>query len=457
MSLQNWVIIICIVIVVLFLLLGLGIYLTRAPIRNDADINRLVNIIQDRSIWGSFATGPDQSRNKCHLYTFPVATLNGNIAVPTPTLNSTILNQLTGTPLPPNPSCLDSDQILAQQVTRTCLGPNEESDFHSIISLCATENGTIENIGGTETLYTNEPSGISGQCPSIRQCPGKLSVLSLNQNLNRGHLICLKKNSNTEVVVGHCDLTDPNQLFRVTRIDPGQNPNSLIPGGGQNGIISQMYDRRNNTCLKMSESTAVVRVDTPTMTRTFTGNRLEFGECVPNESIKGYPGYDWIFLPPFNYCSNPGICDPVCSNSNSCHTVGNNSNCVLKPDHSGNCTGQAFISIPPQMIYTGDLNFTTAPLINPQIKTYKGLLGLNALVKWLLDNNAKALMYGGKFPESGNYPILIPMASYSDPINNNDITVWEYLVHQYIDIDLWNFISKYDVCMTNTINNCYPL
>lgn len=457
MAFRNWVIIIALAILIIFTILALGLYFQKTPVKNAA-VDAAIQVLNDRSHWSNFRQGPDPNKNTCSLYTFPTTRINGNISIPVPTLNSTILDRLTGTPIVRPLTCLDTDQIVAQQVTRICVGPNEDSEYHNLITLCTAQNGDTIQLSGSETLYTSYNTDITGYCPNTVQCAGKLSVVSMAHNLNHDHLVCIKKNSDTDVIIASCDPSDISQLFRVTRIDPGQNPGSLIPGKGQNGIISQIYDRNNKTCMKMGNVNAQTTLHLSSRDITLTGTNVIFGECVANASLGafGYPGYDWVFLPATQYCNSPS-CTVNCPNANFCGTINNSSKCVEITSTPATCTGAAFINIPPQMIYTGNLDFTNAPMINPKIKTYQNLTGYNALVKWLIDNGALTLIYGGSLPSSGTKPILFPMNS----LDYSDAELSNYLSNQYIGLELYNFISQYSVCMTpapiNVGSNCYPL
>lgn len=457
MAFRNWLIIISLAVLIIFIILALGFYFQKKPIKN-ASVDAAIEIIKDRSYWSNFRQGPNTNKNICSLYTFPTTRINGNISIPVPTLNSTILDQLTGVTLPKPIKCIDSDQIAAQQVTRICIGPKEESVYHDLITLCTTQNGDIVPLSESETLYTSYPVPIIGTCPYIAQCAGKLSVISMAHNLNQGNLVCIKKISDTDLIIANCNPADTSQLFRVTRIDPGQNPSSLVPGKGQNGIISQIFDRNNNTCMKVGTTNTQTTLNLTGRTLTLTGTNVIFGECVKNNTLGllAFEGYDWVFLPGSEYC-NSTSCTVNCPNPNICGTVNNDSKCVKINSQPGTCTGSAFINVPPQMIYTGNLDFTNAPILNTKIKTYQNLTGYNALLKWLIDNGALTLIYGGNLPSSGTKPILFRMSSldYSDP------ELLNYLSNQYIGLELYNFISEYSVCTTsapiNIASNCYPL
>lgn len=218
-----------------------------------------------------------------------------------------------------------------------------------------------------------------------------------------------------------------------------------------------------------------------------------------------YPGYDWMFLPSVTYCSVPGGCSGVCSGvgpgtcgSNLCVNTGTpaapvctslcrcpcwkliNSSLIpdyMKPEQyctlcyntgadSAVCTANNYYAAcatacasgddcscagtfgsvtPQQIVYIGDLDFSTFPnLLLPL--PYKGLAGLNAIIAWLIDQNAKSIYYGG----GGTGVILKPLATNIQDCTQRGST------SQYINLPLYNIITHQEVCLADITNEiCY--
>lgn len=458
MAAVQWIIGIIVFVLILFLVVAISMYVFSTRPNVDPSLTYLQDTINDRSRWGDITDGPNPAKATCQLYTFPTKILNGQVAIPNPTFNSNILDQLNGQSIPATTSCLDTDQIIARQVQRTCTGAYEQSQYHNLITLCTRSTGGIAQIGDTDVLYSQNG------CAGFGKCPGRLSLVSLSHNLNLDTgLICINKVSNSNVNVEDCDPQTPNQLFRITRIDPGQNPASLTPGGAQNGLLVQFYDRADNTCMTAGTTPTSTTVTYEGTTSTVNGVDVVFGTCGADRpaslrnidaanGITVYPGYDWLMLPSFSFCSSSTGCTDACPNLTSCHSVGNSSTCVLRPSASGNCTGFSFVPVPPQIVYIGDLDWRTAPIINPSVNSYKQLYGLNGLLEWLIDNDAKSLFYGGSLPASGTKPIL---TSINNLFNYRNA---QFLDTQYVDLNLYNTISQYQVCSVSSPNEpCYPL
>src|SRR5690606_10889927 len=134
------------------------------------------------------------------------------------TYNASILDNLQG--IPTYPTCVDSDQVIAQQLQHTCIGPNGVSD--KSITKCDLLIGGTTGLGGTETFYSNT------KCSQISSCAGQMSVVALNfQAPNNPNFFCLQRttgNTGAQVNIVSCNPAEHAQLFRVTRINPGQNP-----------------------------------------------------------------------------------------------------------------------------------------------------------------------------------------------------------------------------------------
>jgi hypothetical protein len=188
------------------------------------------------------------------------------------------------------------------------------------------------------------------------------------------------------------------------------------------------------------------------------GFDLIFGECKVNPSatkeVPAYAGFNWVFLPSFNYCANPdGLCRTTCAAPCSRNDVNYSGACVC-PVGTPLCpcnNTYAVIPIPAMMIYTGNLDLKTAPLINKDIVTYGGLFGFNALFRWLIDNDALVLFYGNTDTKR---PIVITLRDTIPFIDT------KFFGNQYVDLDLYNAMTKYPLCDMNgtvSMTECYPL
>ena len=77
---------------------------------------------------------------------------------------------------------------------------------------------------------------------------------------------------------------------------------------------------------------------------------------------------------------------------------------------------------------------------------YKGLAGLNAIIAWLIDQNAKSIYYGG----GGTGVILKPLATNIQDCTQRGST------SQYINLPLYNIITHQEVCLADITNEiCY--
>lgn len=186
--------------------------------------------------WGKTTPSSDPYRSECLLYQFPDISISGQTYAPTPSLDSNILNRLNG--IPPG-DCYDTDQIVAQQLQRTCI---QNDLVENAISNCWTTNGERAPIGYQETYY--------GTCTDFRPCTGSLGYLALNfgkpncQNNNISSSLCLTKLGQTQVGFETCSLRDDRQKWRLNRTSP-----TIYPSLNSDGNIGQIYDRVSQQCL----------------------------------------------------------------------------------------------------------------------------------------------------------------------------------------------------------------
>lgn len=400
MSFPGWVVTATIILIILAITFGIGWW-----IRNRSDTApKSPTKYSAPLVWGNPIPGPNPDKNSCQLYQFPTAVVNIDgvfTAVPgTPTFDPNILDNLTGELL--HPQCVDTDQIIARQVQHTCTGPFGVADRAT--SRCFLLRGGTTGIGGSEVYYTNS------QCLNIPPCAGQLSLVSLNYQAPKvPDIFCLQNDNNVTMSMEPCNPQNPNQLFRVTRTNPGQNPNSLQPGQGQNGLLAQILNRNTGLCVMPGTGTSSTIFDPNYLTPvdgncvgtpvTVQGTNIIQGACTGGE----FPGYVWGFLPSVLYCSL-----------------------------TGGCTGNEALTVPPQIVYVDNLDFSR---IGPT--GYAGLTGASALVQFLIDNNAQSLFYGG----GGNGVILRNLALNLASCPDRATTA------QYLNLTTYNTLIAEEVCL----------
>lgn len=456
MSFSSWLLAAAAFIVILTIALAIGWGIRNNSIPTPAPPNTLSAPL----VWSVPIPGPNPSKNTCQLYEFPTGVLRSggvSIAVPgNPTFNALLLDHLQG--VSTIPGCLDPDQILAQQVQHGCTAPIGVVD--GAITRCFLIDGGTTGLGGSEVFYSNT------NCLNISACPGVLSLVSLNfQSPSNPDIFCIQDNgSGRNATMDFCTPINTNQLFRVTRTNPGQNPNSLKPGQGQNGLIAQILDRNTGLCLVAGHSTTSSIYD-PTYSgctgsqQTFSGTNVVMGPCTGGI----YPGYLWALIPSIPYCGVPGGCFGCtgcppsvcmrCPGGNSCGDGSSACNAVVCSGTGGSCHGNAITTTPPQIVYIGNLDITQAPIGNTG---YAGLTGTNALIKWLIDNKAESLYYGG----AGDGLILRQFGTDIAKTTASCSLGDQGFVAQYMNLPAYNTISSLAVCLAEgtlgTIN-CVPL
>lgn len=224
----------------------------------DAFIQANIDIITQKIGWSKIIPSDDTNRNTCLLYTFP-SSMDGNKAIiGQPTLNFFVLDSLTPQSLT---SCIDSDQIVAQKVKRTC--QNEDLG-------CIGFNGLSYLQGQDENLYQ--------ACKQPNACSDTLALIGLQYNSNNlSTLICVQASEyNTPGVATSCDVSKNSQLFRIDRADPVTLKNN------SSGQYARIGSRTTNLCLSSLSGTA------------FIGAPVGLIDCNINT------GYVWWVFPPFS-------------------------------------------------------------------------------------------------------------------------------------------------------------
>jgi hypothetical protein len=358
--------------------------------------------------WSNPVASSNPLKNTCQIYTFPTNKIDissvETVVPGVPTFNSNILDNLTGSTNLLN--CIDNDQIIARQITHTCVGDN------SGINLCYAINGDVVPIGTTETYYS--PSTIFdangdqlNACPNLNTCVGELSLISIDFNNLKNCIEVVSpppvNPNDPAVIMSSCDPTNENQLFRVTRTNMGQVPNA----NNQTAPFAQFLDRNTNKCL-VAPPSAVSDVEMfaqkSLVGATFVNESPIFSTCSTT-------GTDWLLLPPLPYCINSDVA-PKCS---------------IKEITPFNCLG-ATISA-QQIVYVGNLDLTKMPT-NP-----------NCLLYWLKQEGALSLY------KDGNNLILKEV----------NIDKEDNYVAQYINLNLYNYLIKQKACEElNQTLNCLP-
>lgn len=402
------------------------------------------NVIPSTAVWSKAVPSPNAPENVCQTYQFPVA-LNpfdggSSYIIGNPTFNSDILDNLTGSTI--IPLCLDPDQIVAQQVTHTCLTPATTSQT----SLCPALDGTDVPAGTTETYY----SGLG--CGTVSACAGTLSLISLDYSVPTPNIeanYCLLNNGPTNnVTVQLCNLLTTAQYFRITRANLGQNPGAVTPGQ-QNGIFAQILDRTTGLCLGVGSGSVTVNnqyfAGTPCASQAppppITGPNVVLQSC-PNPDTTVQPlasGFNWLLLEPGLYCGNPGGC-LGCSGCSPCTVPAGAQDCT----GCSGCGGSIATYIPQQIVYVGDIDFST---FDPGSSA-------NELFSFLVANNAQSLYFGGD-PTVGNITLAPLALGTPDPTVPYCPSV--LYTAQYIGITEYNVNSNLPACVNNGVEpiaNC---
>lgn len=443
-SIPVWIIVISVIIIIIAIAFGVGWY-----IRNNNNVVPPPNKYSAPLVWGTPTPGPNITKNTCQRYDFNTTVIevdNIPTVVPgVPTFNEDILNNLQGNPN--YPLCLDSDQIMARQLQHTCTAPNGVVDGQ--ITRCLLLNGGTTGLGGSETYFSN-----SG-CFKVPACAGELSLISINyQAPTVTDIYCLQSSGITggNITIQPCNPSNPLQLFRVTRINPGQNPNTLIPGRGQNGLIAQILDRNTGLCVVPGTSSTETIYDPNYFSNEPNRCSGEISGCsgptqiVPGQNIVlgsctggSFPGYIWALLPSVEYCGITGGCSG-CNGCVGCNRISGTNTC----GGCTGCTGFAPQVTPPQILDISNININNLPVGQTG---YQGLTGTSAVVKYLLDNNTKAMYFGG----TGSGLILNPMGT------DSSVCLEKPFTPQYLNLSTYNTLIHEEICLANCLVNCVGL
>jgi hypothetical protein len=404
------------------------------------------------SVWSSESPSSDPNKNTCQVYTFPTSSqeVSPGIfkAIPgNPSYSLNVLNSLTGSSL--SSSCLDLDQIYARQSVHTCSSPTGIGN--GVVYACITQQGDILKPGESETFYS------SSSCNPVNSCPGSLAVISPNFQIpSRSNLYCLIKSGTGIGITGSCDPGNTDQVFKIILTNPGLDPSGFTGSSqGQNGVLGKIFDRDSGLCLavNISGGTSTISRYEPSSVGCSDSSKDYYGYSLGLTACTGasgaYPGYNWIFMPSIAFCGITGGCNGCtgskskkkckdCSRetrSNICSSSSSESNCT--------CEGYEDLILPQQLIYIGDLNYQEIPLFD----SYKGLTGTNAIIQWLLDNNAKSLYFGGSKEVIARDTIGLDIEHCQDRAFST----------QKIDLLAYNSISNLQVCIASksNITNCY--
>lgn len=375
MDFSFWVIISLVIILIVILILYLWIYSRNS--QNNGDNT----YYEAPVVWSTPIPGPNAPQNTCLAYTFPAINVNGVVTPATPSFNSDIIEQLTG--VTPLPSCADVDQLSAQQLQHTCQNP-QGITVPNPITLCYTQEGQLVDTGYVETFYGNGPN----TCPRLPQCSGQLSILALNYQGPNTSSVCLVNNQANNAGTAPCTIAEEDQLFRITMINPGQNPGQLTPGESNNGLLAQILDRQTGLCLNVNQNvTSSTTYNGCSSPITLTGNPVNLQECSVESG-----GYLWSFLPSLTY----------------------------------NLTGTDITS-PPQLLYLGNLDLSTFP-INGSFQQYSGD---SAIAAWLTSqqNTPLSLYYGDE-----GTPILFNWGTDSSQCGSQGY------ITQYVNYNSYNLL-----------------
>jgi hypothetical protein len=416
MSPSEWILTICVFIGVVLLALGIGWIIRNRLDPTPAPPNKYTA----PQVWSQPVLGPNKDKRVCQLYSFPTTIVDID-GVPTavpgnPSFNPEILDNLAGVS-GTYPFCVDSDQLIAHQLAHTCIAPQGVVD--GSITTCNLIAGGYTGVGGSEVFYSGDG------CYKVPLCAGQLSLVSVNfQSPGNSDIHCLQTFFNTEVNMAPCNPSLGSQLYRITRIDPGQNPFALQPGQGQNGLIAQLLDRVTGQCITAGEDITSTIYDPKYLQNSSCSGATESiaGTSVVLSTCTGgiFPGYVWAMLPSVVYCPSPTGCTTDYNPEDPNHgcTAG-----------SKDCN----FTTPPQMVYIGNLDIENIPLGTG----YAGLTGASAIVQWFVDNDAKSLYWGGTGPGL----ILTDFAT------NVGICKQKPYTAQYMTITQYNTTSQEAVCL----------
>lgn len=254
--------------------------------------------------WGPVYSSADTTRNQCRLYNFPGSSLESPPPVCSAlhgspgqaTMDAKILDMVEPTSLP---GCYDVDQVVAAKVDHTCITTVdlEAGDYAGVnaagqegISFCTRLDGTRAAIGEVESIYAKSATlvdPVTGEISSVscstQPCAGTLAFYAVNYKVvsyNSGtraldpirpvcagsntyglSVRCLAEEDGT-IQVRPCEMGDPDQLFRVTRTDPGQSVPNTGSTLGKSGLVAQIYNRSTGQCVRANAAQTQLELGT---------------------------------------------------------------------------------------------------------------------------------------------------------------------------------------------------
>lgn len=439
-SASTWLAVIMIFITIVSVAVAIGWYI-RNTRTSTVPTPPAVEGYTEPLVWGGVTAGPNPGKNYCQIYTFPAKFENSVAYIGAPTLNADILDGMTGITLPAERTCVDVDEIAAQQLQHTCVAPRGVAD-NSVVR-CITAEGETVSLGATESYYSSK------NC-SVSQCPGQLSLVALNFHGPGAPMYCLAKNGSNptgEMVMLPCDPTDKNQLFRITRTNPGQDPKTLT-GVTQSGMLAQIYDRETDLCVVAGTGTATFTyyprflqgIDSSCDSDpiNFTGGFPVLGSCTGGP----YPGYLWAFSPSISYCGVTAGCSG-CTGGATRESESNQ--CCIGPPSLGVCEpefGYEAFSTPQQIYYIGD------------VYDKLSVTGTSdQLFSEILQYNVPRLYFGGvgSSGQQGWVSLLGASENFFDTSTCEGLSA----TSQYINLLLYNTLIQEEPCVTEDISSSY--
>jgi hypothetical protein len=299
-------IIIIIFLLAFFIVLGLVTHFSKVK---PGTVNPSAQIEPTLSpnVWGDTS-----NVTPCGLYQFTGGIITvDNVQYqypPAPTYSFNYISPIT--PTYTLPSCLDQDQLLAQEINRTCLGAT------GAVSGCYLEDGNLATPGTVNNYFT------TAYCTPIPSCVGTLSLISVGFEANPTTDSCFIK-SNTSIdytPAGGCNIGDENQIFRVILSTSTSQQNTVIMTGSNNvGPLAQFYDRDTGLCVLPNSNTV--------------NSALSLSSCPSPQP--------WLLVPTFTFAGSTGFTGYVGYDGG--------------PGYTGN------ISAPQQIAYVADIDTALLP------------------------------------------------------------------------------------------------
>lgn len=453
LSISTWILIFVIILFIVAICFAIG-WTSR---NNSAAPPPAPGTFNPPQVWGGLTRGPTPIKNQCSIYQFEGSAITGVTGITgfsyspgAPTYDAQVLNNKTGEIGYPSDGCFDFDQIYAQQVQRTCTQPANTTGLAP--SFCYEIDGTVVQQGTTEIFYSNT------LCAAVPACHGELALISVNYQIPEppafadipaGNMcLSVKDQQRGTIEVLPCNPLDDNQIFRITRTNIGQDPSTLKANQGQNGIITQILQRKTQRCLVPSDPKDKAGVIYYPQRTGYTGctgpSDGDYYQTVKLDVCEGgiAPGYVWATMPSFNYCDEPIGCPGCTGCTIGCTGILHSPVCTGAYGCNTGCVGFSTRPTAPQLVYVGN-TLNEAPFRD---NTYAGLTGPNALFEWMIQNNMKSLYSGGS---TG-----VGLAPIADDIR--DCRDKTYSI-QYLTLATYNTASSEPVCTALVRSNCLPL